>query len=207
MKRLILSLFLLLNLTIGYNQNVLLIGNNESIVLHKMDSIKYSYQSELPDEIEMYDCILLFSTAKNSITDEQFDLLLTYVSNGKGLYCGAENYPLNAEFDQFLKILTGQVSYGKYDCEQAVYDHQSNLKQNHIEKVDAGNSIVSFPLDHRMQVDLWVNDQPLIASMNFNKGRIVLDGGYSRFYNSESEDVVRLWNSIIAYLCKLNCSH
>lgn len=207
MKHLLLTFHFLQLLNSGLSQDVLILGNSESIVLKEVENVSYTIQSEIPKELDSFDCIFIFSTAKNTYSETQFQQLLNYVSRGKGLYCGAENYPLNAEFDQFLNLLTGQVSYGKYDCKQASFDQQSNLKHENLEEVASGNSIVSFPLDHRMQVDLWVNDQPLVASMNYENGRIVLDGGYSRFYSGNSDDVNQLWISIVKYLSGSDNTH
>lgn len=207
MKHSILFILFIYISLIGNSQEVLVIGNSQSVALNELENANYTIQTDVPNNLDNYDCIFIFSTAKNSFSENQFQQLLAYVAGGKGIYCGAENYPLNAEFDQFLNLLIGQVSYGKYDCKQARFDEQSNLKQENLQEVASGNSIVSFPLDHRMQVDLWVNDQPLIASMNYENGRIVLDGGYSRFYSANSDDVKQLWKSIIEYLCELDNSH
>ena len=37
-------------------------------------------------------------------------------------------------------------------------------------------------MDYRLKVEVWLDDQPLIQSGEIGLGKIVIDGGYSRFY-------------------------
>ena len=51
-----------------------------------------------------------------------------------------------------------------------------------MQSVPAGTTTVAFPLDYRLKVEAWINDEPLILSGESYKGKIIIDGGYSRFY-------------------------
>jgi len=58
-------------------------------------------------------------------------------------------------------------------------------------------------LDYRLKVEAWLNDQPLILSGNYKKGRIIIDGGYSRFYcENMSKTSSELWLRFKSFLVK-----
>jgi hypothetical protein len=68
----------------------------------------------------------------------------------------------------------------------------------------ANQSIVTFPMDYRLKVEVWSGDEPLILSGNFGKGKIILDGGYARFNLALNQSVEskRIFNELIEFLLK-----
>ena len=107
---------------------------------------------------------------------------------------GAENWPLQAESNQITEKLYLKSSYGSYDQEIADNPPGGNLKLNELDTIPAGRSTVAFPLDYRLKVEAWVDDQPLIQSGQIGEGRIIVDGGYSRFYcdqrNNDTDSIL-----------------
>src|SRR5690606_360278 len=87
------------------------------------------------------------------------------------------------ESNQLTQELYKKESYGEYDKVTANTSSQKgNLQLNTISEIPAGETTVAFPLDYRLTVEAWIDDQPFILSGNYGKGRIIIDGGYSRFY-------------------------
>lgn len=159
----------------------------------------------IPENLNDYDAIMIFSTANNSLNDEAIFAIINYVENGGSLYLGAENWPLQAEANQVTQAVYKKEVYGDYDLEIAVVEKNTstNLKSIEYDSIPAGKTTVAFPLDYRLQVEAWVEDQPLISSGKIGIGRIIIDGGYSRFYCSEqTETGDKLFISIISYLLR-----
>ena len=68
-----------------------------------------------------------------------------------------------------------------------------------METIPAGRSTVAFPMDYRLRVEAWVADQPLILSGELDAGKVIIDGGYSRFYCDQRSEVTDvLWNAILS---------
>lgn len=176
------SAFLLFILHIGlcYGQpNALIYGNSSKIcVSDTLNSIHLNDLEQLANE----DVLFIFSSAGNGLTASEIDTLISFVENGGGLYIGAENWPLQTESNQLTKRLFNKNSFGLYTSEIAESAVNGNLLFNDLDTIPSGKTAVAFPLDHRLTVEAWVEDQPLLLSGYFGNGRIVIDGGYSRFY-------------------------
>lgn len=174
------------------NAQIGMIGNTHKIC--DFSDSTFVKLDTFPSDLEAFDVIMIFSNSTSFIQDEQLNKLITFLKNGGGLYIGAENYPLQAEANQVTRKLYNKETYGSFNSELAeVSEDSGNLKLNEIDSVPSGKSTVAFPLDYRLSVDLWVGDAPLLLSGSYQSGRIVLDGGYSRFYcdqnNSQSDQV------------------
>ncbi len=92
-------------------------------------------------------------------------------------------------------------SFGEYDSPIAEIEQGSGNLDLKVETIPAGRSTVAFPMDYRLRVEAWVSDQPLILSGKVDEGKIIIDGGYSRFYCDQRSDITdSLWAAIIAFL-------
>lgn len=160
--------------------SILLIGNSEKLCYQEYFS---KVSDTLPDEISQFKAIYLFSNSTSQLNREDIESIIHFVEAGGGLYIGSENWPLQAESNQLTQELYKKESYGEYDKASANTSFQKgNLELNTISEIPAGKSTVAFPLDYRLTVEAWIDDQPFILSGNYGKGRIIIDGGYSRFY-------------------------
>lgn len=179
--------------------NLLVIGNYDRICLN--DST-ITTSDTLPASLKHYDAILLFSTSTSQLKESDIDRLTTFVELGGGLYSGADNWPLQAESNQLTNHLYQKESFGQYEQVNAEYSHEGELKLEEMKNIPAGRTTVAFPLDYRLKVEAWVADQPLISSGKLGQGRIVIDGGYSRFYcDQRSADSDQLMQKIVDFLC------
>ena len=183
MKILTFLFLLILYSPIHSQQKILFLGNTSSICFEK-DSIEIVKYDKLPDSLTSFQAIFIFSTAESILSSSDILRLKNYLEKGGGLYCGAENWPLQAESRQITLAFYAKESWGNFDQEKGVIQSE-NTKNNLFEKRDtfpAGSTTVAFPMDYRLKVEVWVDDQPLIQSGEIGAGRIVIDGGYSRFY-------------------------
>lgn len=157
-----------------------------------------------PMNLEEFEAIMIFSNSTSSIREDQLDQLITFLKKGGGLYIGADNSPLHAEANQVMRKLYNKESYGSFNVSLAeVSECSGYLKLKDIDSVPAGRTTVAFPMDYRLSVDLWVMDAPLLLSGSYDSGRIVVDGGYSRFYCEQNNDRSdQVWLKIITFLLK-----
>jgi hypothetical protein len=134
------------------------------------------------------------------------DRLINFAESGGGVYLGAENWPLQAESNQVTKRLYLKESFGEYQVDDAeIASNNGNLELDSLDKVPAGQTTVAFPMDYRLRVEAWVDDQPLILSGALDQGRVIIDGGYSRFYcDQRSGETDQLFQSFVSFLLKEN---
>ena len=180
-------------------EQVLVLGNVDSFCFTSDSTFVVS--DSLPNILDNFTSVMLFSGSRSNLNEEQIEQLLIFTNDGGGLYVGAENEPLQAESNQITTKLYNKVSYGNYSSGTAELASDGNLSFDELECVPAGISTVAFPLDYRLKVEAWVEDEPLILSGDLGGGRIVIDGGYSRFYCTNSnEDSDLMLDRIIRYL-------
>lgn len=190
-------LFVLSFLSGKTQQNYLVLGNTHSLCL---DSNEFSLQSSI-DSLGKYDVLFIFSGATSSLSETDLDRIESFLSEGKGVYVGCENWPLQAEAQQLTKRLFSKEFWGETNESIATTNVFSESIFNDKSTIPAGNSIVLFPLDVRLNVEAWVKDEPVILSSEFFGGRLILDGGYSRFYCSDmNSDTDEVWNILLNYL-------
>ncbi len=179
-------------------KQVLLLGNVNSVCLEDSAVLKVK---TLPDTLDSFQVICFFSNSTSSLTDDEVSRVETFVRAGGGLYLGAENWTLQAESNQLTKKLYLKESFGEYNSDVAEIEQKGGNLRLERETIPAGKSTVAFPMDYRLRVEAWVADQPLILSGNLDQGKIIIDGGYSRFYCDQRSDVTdELWEAIIAFL-------
>ena len=179
--------------------DLLLIGNHTRICNEEFSTSKKA--DTLPNDLSSFGAIFLFSGASSRITERQVEQLLKYVKQGGGLYIGSENWPLQAEAQQMTRRMYTKESYGDFNEKKAHSAERGNLNLNNINTIPAGESTVAFPMDYRLTVEAWIDDQPLILSGYIENGRIIIDGGYSRFYceNTTAESTL-LFNHFLTFL-------
>ena len=169
-------------------ESILLIGNSEKLCYLEQFTITDS--ARLPADLSSFNAIYIFSNSTSQLTKSDIQRIISYVENGGGLYTGSENWPFQAESRQITQELYKKENYGEYKIYAASSSNQDgNLNLNTITEIPAGESTVAFPLDHRLTVEAWIEDQPLILSGMYGKGRIIIDGGYSRFYCSNRTEI------------------
>jgi hypothetical protein len=175
--------------------SVLMIGNHSSICYTDSAAkfLTVEKSEELPDSLNSYQTIFVFSNSTSALSDTDVDRLVFFVG---GLYLGSENWPLQAESNQLTKRMYFKESFGAYEQDVAeVASRTGNLHLDSMKNIPAGQSTVAFPMDYRLKVEAWVGDQPLILSGKLEAGKIIIDGGYSRFYceqrSAESDQILQ----------------
>lgn len=162
-------------------QNILIVGNYEPLCLPIHGDSTNSFSDSL--NLLNYEGVFIFSTANSTFSDSDISRIKAYLEQGGSIYIGADNWPLNSELDQISDHLYKKRSFGNYEVVNASSENtHGNLRLNELDTLPAGKSTRAFPLDPRLKVEAWVNDEPLIQSGFVGKGRIVIDGGYSRYY-------------------------
>ena len=154
------------------NQTILL-GNYNSFCLN--DSLFITSDS-LPKSLENVNVIMLFSGSTSNLNQNDVERIVDFVKKGGGLYSGAENWPMQAESNQMTHRIYKKESYGEYEDVNAQSPKQSgNLALNSMDSIPAGTTTVAFPMDYRLKVEAWVEDQPIILSGQLGKGRIIIE--------------------------------
>lgn len=195
-------LFILLFSFTSFSQEekIAVLGNYKQLCLNDSSIIQLD---SLPDNLNSYSAIMIFSTAYNSLSQRDVDELIAFTEVGGSIYLGSDNWPLQSESNTITKAVYSKEVFGTYEVPNAEVDinQSGNLKLNELDSIPAGQTTVAFPLDYRLKVEAWVEDQPLISTGHINSGRIVIDGGYSRFYcENLTENGEKLLISIINYL-------
>jgi len=200
MKNCILTLSFLFVLNCVHNSfgqsKILFTGNISKICLESESSEIYS-SLYFPDSINNYDAIFIFSGAQTILKDSHIESLLEFLQSGKGVYLGSENWPLQAESNQLTSLLFSKQAWGNFSQENAEISIGISLLSN-FDSLPAGKTTVSFPLDYRLKVIAWVEDEPLIQIGETFGGQLILDGGYSRFY-CENERIEN-WKVLLEFI-------
>lgn len=157
----------------------LVIGNATNICFAD-STLKIS--DTLPSNLDSFSVIFMFSNATSQLKETDIESIETFLTKGGGVYTGSDNWPLQAEANQITNQFYQKESFGLYDATLAQTNTDGNLRLKDLDSVPAGRTTSAFPLDYRLTVEAWVDDQPLILSGKYGKGRIVIDTGYSRFY-------------------------
>lgn len=169
----IIYLFLLMTLSANAQEKLAYYGNVDPVCFPTVDSIKFV--PFIFDSLGTYDGVLIFSSANSQLPVHSSDSLINFLQQGGKLYIGCENWPLQAEGNQITTLLFNKQFWGN-----------EQLSTHQKEDLSLGNSVVTFPLDHRLEVVTWIEDEPLVLSTNHFGGTLVLDGGYSKFYCNNS---------------------
>ncbi len=176
----------LVSLSLNAQIRICFCGNVSSICEIE-DSIEVVYSNHFPDSLSSFDALFIFSSAESILNESHQQELLAFLESGKGIYIGSENWPLQAESKELTNLFYAKETWGNFTTKEAITNDKSLIADE--KKIDAGNSTVVFPLDYRLKVEAWVDDEPLILSGNWLNGRIIIDGGYSRFYCSNTTGI------------------
>lgn len=178
--RLFIAIFFLCN-SFLWGQTALVMGNHEGVYLP--DTRAFQRVDSLPDNLDSVCCVLLFSNASSSLNSSDVEHLVEFLQAGGGLYLGADNWPLQSEANQLAQVIYGKEYYGEFESQKTELNpHAGQLRLETLSHVPAGQSTSAFPLDHRLSVEVWQEDQALVLTGFVSQGRVILDGGYSRFY-------------------------
>ena len=179
MNNFLLFFSLLLSTTLFSQNKILFIGNISQICYEDSNST-IELSSDLPDTLSSYSAIFLFSSAQSILNEKKVEQLLQYLNGGNGLYLGSENWPLQAESNVMTNLLFSKNSWGDFSEPNAQLSEKGIFEE--MKTIPSGTTTVAFPMDYRLKVEAWINDEPLILSGEYYKGKIIIDGGYSRFY-------------------------
>lgn len=127
---------------------------------------------------------MLFSSSTSNFNHQDIDRIEDFIRKGGGLYSGSDNWPLQAQSNQLTHQIYKKETFGNYQQTNAEPTRDGNLHLQELDTIPAGETTAAFPLDYRLKVEAWVQDQPLISSGSLGEGKIIIDGGYSRFYCS-----------------------
>jgi hypothetical protein len=151
------------------------------------------------NKLDSCSILVIFSTANSRLGEVEQNLILAFVNAGGSLYLGAENFPFNEECNQLSEKFLQLKGYGNFENDSLKFSPNNFLDLSEHSNFDAGISTICFPMDYRTQVLAWSNDNPIIISTRYGAGKIILDGGYSRFYKMENHV---FFNQIIGFLLK-----
>lgn len=184
-------------ITLGQSDGFLLVGNNRKLCINEPG---LDVRDTLPANYASFKGIFIFSNAQSILTSTDLQNLTLYVHNGGNLYVGGENWPLQAEVNEITEYLFNKQCYGNFSVGEVESAEEGRLELKTLDKIPSGESIIAFPLDPRLKVEAWVNDQPLIMSGILGKGKLIIDGGYSRFYcELSSSESLALFQRILAF--------
>lgn len=166
-------------LAFAQSADVLLLGNTKKICFEGFETIK---SDSLPEHLDSYSSIFIFSNAESTLSSLELTALRDYLEQGGNVYIGGENWPLQAEINAFTEANFNFACYGNFESKKAEASQKGRLNLEELDDLPAGQTTTAFPLQAEMEVEAWVNDQPLILSALIGNGKLILDGGYSRFY-------------------------
>lgn len=177
-------------------KEILVIGNYDEICFDTNLNIEFGKDL---DQLLDFDVALIFSGTSSAVQSQNISKIVEFISNGGSLYLGCDNWPFQAESNMILENLFSFHSWGNFNAAIAEVNQSSEL--TNLKEIPPGNSVAVFPLNPNFKVDVWLNDKPLIMSGNFEKGILVIDGGYSRFFCSNmNEDSTTVFSDLIKYL-------
>ena len=160
-------------------EQILLLGNTKQLCF--TDSTKRYVSAEtLPVDVTKFRAIMVFSSAHSRLSSADIDQLIQFVNAGGGLYIGSENWPLQAEGSALTERLYTKSVWTAPESTKKEISNTGIFRE--IENFPPGSTPVVFPLDYQLHVEVWYNDEPLILSGKLGKGKLLIDGGYSRFY-------------------------
>lgn len=192
--------FAILMLTGTVHAQVSICGNiNQLCLPYTFNSVKNI------DSYDSVDVLMVFATVESIFSSEQVDSIADYVFAGKSLYIGADNWPLQAESNMITKRLFNEVFYGNYTLQEAeLSENQSLIDWAKDDQIPAGNTTSAFPMMAGLTVEAWISDQPLILVGKYGKGKVIIDGGYSRFYCQHNyQNCEKLFITFLEYLLNM----
>ncbi len=158
---------------------ILLLGNTKQLCFSDT-SKQFISRDKLPPILHEYLAIMVFSSAHSRLSPNEIDQIIKFVSDGGALYIGSENWPLQAEGNALTERIYSKSVWAVSETTKKEISNIGIFRD--IENFPPGSTPVVFPLDFQLHVEVWYNDEPLILSGKLGIGKILIDGGYSRFY-------------------------
>ena len=181
-------------------------GQKKGVIFGKKMAIshpdwKFQY-ADTTQNLTSFDCIFIFSTAQKSLDSITLSQLKLAVEQGTNIYIGSENWPFVAESNQVTTLFFNKSMQLMHDVSMAEVNTLTQSDRVFSRTfIPAGTTTSSFPLDYRLKVEAWTVDDPLILSGKIGLGKLIIDGGYSRFYSENWDAEVELvWNELLDYL-------
>jgi hypothetical protein len=181
-------------------------GQKKGVIFGKKMAIshpdwKFQY-ADTTQNLTSFDCIFIFSTAQKSLDSITLSQLKLAVEQGTNIYIGSENWPFVAESNQVTTLFFNKSMQLMHDVRLAEVNTLTQSDRVFSRTfIPAGTTTSSFPLDYRLKVEAWTADNPLILSGKIGLGKLIIDGGYSRFYSENWDAEVELvWNELLDYL-------
>lgn len=169
-------------------------------------AIQFNYAAVFPtDSLKNFDVVLIFSSSNSCLTNESILEIEAFVNQGGSLYLGADNWPFVEESNQLTQVFFGKRYWGNQSLNRDLMDDSKLVKSELVQRPNlADQSMVTFPMDYRLKVEVWSGDEPLILSGHFGKGKIILDGGYARFNSAMNQSLEnkQIFNEMIQFLLK-----
>lgn len=177
----------------------IMLGNYHPVCIED-PTVKYC--DSLPEDLSEVDVIMFFSGSTSQLNENDMNRITKFLENGGGLYLGADNQPFQSEANQVTRSLYKKECFGEFEDTVAISNTDGgNLQLKEFEEIPAGKTTVAFPMDYRLKVEAWVSDEPLILSGSWEQGRVIIDGGYSRFYcNNRSGESDQLLQRFLHFL-------
>lgn len=188
------------NFNFVFAQEILILGKNINLN-DSSNQYKFTYKDSLyQEDLKKIDAIFIFSTSCSNLKTETINSIVEYVYEGGNLYLGAENYPFLSESNEILQKMYNLQFYGDFSADTMEFSSVSTLNKKENCSIETGYSTVSVPLDYRLKVEAWSNDNPIILSGEYGQGKVILDGGYSRFYDLNKNEL--MLNQILDFFTK-----
>lgn len=169
--------------TLWSQENILVIGRDS--IFPNIDGYSTVYNSTFETKnLEKFSCLVVISSVHSSLSQEDIESIYEYIFKGGSVYIAADNEPFTAEANQLTQRIFFKHFQGEFVDTLAEPVIQSSTNNGLLHKsasYEAGKTVTTFPLDYRLKVELWVKDNPLILSAHVGEGKVILDGGYSRF--------------------------
>lgn len=147
--------------------------------------------------LQSYSQLWIFSSGNNQISVPFKDSILSFLAAGKGVYLGAENEPFWEEANSITESVWNTSFYGNFAGERvSVSRNETEVKTESIDFYQ-GNTVSVFPMHPSFQVISWVEDEPLLLMTREENQKVIVDGGYSRFFVGREEGLIEL---ILEYL-------
>jgi hypothetical protein len=158
---------------------ILLLGNTKQLCLSD-STIQFISSEKIPETLSEFDAIMVFSSAHSRLSSADIDQVIHFLDEGGGLYIGSENWPLQSEGRLLTERIYSKSAWATKENTKMVVSNTGIFRE--VNEFPPGLTPVVFPLDFQLKVEVWYNDEPLILTGKIGFGKILIDGGYSRFY-------------------------
>ncbi len=184
--------------TLQAQKRIAFVANYSQICFNDSNYIVERFD-QLPVALDSFAAIFIFSGSSGQFGAQHYEAIEKFLLQGKGIYIGLENWPLQSEGNLLTNRYFQKESWGDFSQDYAVVTEKNAVIK--AEVIPSGTTTVAFPLDFRLQVLAWVSDEPLISAGEILGGKIIIDGGYSRFYcGFENENRQEILLQLLTYL-------